>query len=256
MLHISTKKYKVIASIFLSIILLFSGFSYYLTHKDGTKTTRVGATMKNNEESLVFKNANYYEKSALLEVEMFYQGSLDNGLQKLEIKVFNAATGKEIPGKLEPINLNYYVVFIPNVDDLKQILVQFKTESSSNREGKDLGVVSLTPDNTTQKGSFKKQKTEYYEERFVTNLSAEAKQSIQNYETSISGLKKHIVQYEEANAQLESKVSFETEEEQKETQTKIEQNISRIEGLKGQILEVKKAQKALKDKIAMLEEKQ
>lgn len=255
MLNISTKIYKIVGTIFFIVACGFSGFSFYTTHHNEIKTTHVGAKMENNDESLVFKNASYYKNSSLLEVEMFYQGSLGNGLQELKTKIYNAQTGEEIQGKLEQINLNYYVVFIPKVENIKQILVQMLTSDPKNSQTKELGTISITQKNIQEKGTFEKKTTEYYEQRYVSDLTSDAKQSIKNYDEKIKNLTKDIEKFEEANNRLRTKLDFETAEEQKQTNSEIDSNLSQIDSVRGQIQEAKKAQKSLKDKISLLENK-
>ena len=255
MLQIKTNAYKIIVSLTLLIALFFFGISFFVKHNHKTESSQVGSSMTKNDESLTFKNANYYKNSDLLELEFIYQGSLDSGLDELDIKAFNAQNKTQIPAKLEQINLNYYVVFVPNVPKLKQVLVQFLSKDKEHRQPEALGTVSVTPKNVHVLDTFKKHTSSYYEKRYASDLVDISTKTIQEYDTKIKNYQNQIKYFERASEQLETQLEFETADEQADTQSEIQNNNSQIETLKSQIFDAQKEQNKLQDKIKMLQEK-
>lgn len=250
-----TLLYKVIGGLVLVIALSFSFGGFVLTKSKPTVSTKLGTSIQNGNERLIFEHANYYKSSQLLEVELAYNGNLSNANEQLKITTFNGASKTKIPATLEQINLNYYVVFVPNVLDLKQILIEFATTSISEKGKQTLKTISVTPKNAQMKGKFLPQTTSYYERHYLSDLVSQAEQRTKQIDSSIAKFQHQITQFQTANARLNTQLAYETKSEQAQTQSEMADNQSQIDGLNEQIKSEQGAKKGLDDKIAMLKSK-
>ena len=247
--------YKLLAAFVLVIGLSFSLGGFIMSHSQGVVSTKIGASIQNGAESLVFQKANFYQKSNLLEVALVYHGSLNNANEQLQITVYNGVTKSKISAQLQQINLNYYVVFVPNISSLKQVLIEFATTSINTKGEQTLQTSSITPKNSQMKGSFVAQPMSFYEAQYVSDLSSDAANQITGIDQEIKDLQAQITQFEDANNRLKTQLSYQTKDEQAQTQQEMGNNNSQITSLKGQIQAKETSKKSLEDKLNMLKNK-
>ncbi|GAB2027869.1 hypothetical protein [Lactovum odontotermitis] len=255
MFHTRTRIYKFIGGLLLVIGVAFSLGGFILSHHQEVVSTKVGTKIQNGTESLVFEKANYYQESNLLEVELIYNGSFNNANEQLQITAFDAAAKSKISARLEQINLNYYVVFVPNLSPFKQVLIEFTTRTINAKDKQDLKTISLTPENCQMKGRFTARTAGYYEQHYVSALSEETTKTINKIEQQTIKLQAQIVQFQDANQQLNTQLSYQTKEEQEKTKSEIGNNETQIDMLKEQIRDKETQKEKLEEKLKLLKSK-
>jgi hypothetical protein len=255
MLKINWLGLKILLGFVVVMTSFFAMSGVVFSSRETIATTKIGTAIDNDNEKIIFKSANYYEKSQLLEVEVFYEGTLKDATAKLEMGAYNPITKEKLKLETESINLNYYVIFIPNVAELKQIVLGFRTSDLEGVTSDDVPVIHLTSKNTTSRGKFVKRSVSAYEQNYVKDLIAVSAIQLKTIKKEIKTLVKQIPTYRDAQDKLKAQLAYQTSDEQISTQEKIKAHETTIATLNQNIHDKEVEGEKIQEKINLLKNK-
>lgn len=242
----------VITSLLLLMFLL-SGVVKKMTQP--VITTAIGREIKveNKTSKIAFERADYYEKSNLLITSFYLKSDEVVPTDTIKIDVINGRNQQKIEGKVEKINANYYVVFIPDVSsNFKQIINNIRLTDSENQSN-TVGAIAVTQHNVTKYNSeYKAQPLDFYVQQYKEYARQDVDKKLKDYDKEIAKFETQIKALNKENQVFLSDMNLKTSDQQKEIFSQIQSNNNTINSIKGQIKTIQETQKKVEEQRKIL----
>ncbi|MBC2137649.1 plasmid-related protein [Listeria innocua] len=235
-------KYQLYASAIVTIFLFFIVSAFVFPDYTSVKNSSVGTSLDLSNRQVTLIDDVYYEDKNMVEIN-FYATIPDAATAKnLTVEVTDSSNSKKkLPVTTEKINETFYVVFVESLPQKwKSIKVLVTEEGSSSTDIDMIEPFYVANEKVPHKDTFKAKSVTYYEAKQINIFIDQSEKTLAKNKKEIKKLKESNVKILEVNRDIQSNISYQTEEQKQEMKSEIQANEQKIVSQKESIRNLEK----------------
>ncbi|MBC1478888.1 plasmid-related protein [Listeria welshimeri] len=246
-LSLKRTKYQFYAGAMVSVFLFFIVSAFVFPDYTSVKHSTIGTSLDLTHRQVTLIDEVYYEDKNLVEMN-FYATIPDAATAKnLTIEVTDSSNSKKkLPVTTKKINESFYVVFVEGLPKKWQsIKVQLTEEGASSTDIDMVEPFYVANEKVLHKDTFKAKSVTYYEAKQINIFIDQSEKTLAKNKKEIKKLKESNVKILEVNRDIQSNISYQTEEQKQEMKSEIQANEQKIVSQKESIDNLEKENKEL-----------
>ncbi|WP_260448121.1 plasmid-related protein [Listeria seeligeri] len=254
-LKMKRTKYQLYAGVIVSVFAFFLVLSFVFPDYSTVKHSKIGTTIDMNNRQVTLIDEAFYEDKNL--VEMNFVATIPDAAnaKNLTVEVTEGTNENDkLPVTTKKINESFYVVFVENLPEKWKTLKVKVTEKGTDAAEFDMvDPFYVANEKIKHKKHFKAKSVTYYESKEINLFIEDAEKTLAKNEKEIEKLEKSNVKILEVDRDIQSNLSYQTEEKKQEMQAEIESNEQKIVNQKETIKNLEKDNQELEKAIEKAE---
>lgn len=250
-----TRKLKIRSFLVFALCMFFYTSKIWSVDTAEVKALKQNETVKFGARNIKLDQSNYYKDSDVLEAIFYFEHDVNEVLNPITIKAYNATTRKKLTLQVEEISKDYYVVFFENKNDFENCFMRFSSSVVNGSSQKTTSApVYLSKKKATQKDKFTTKSFSNYQNEYIELMISIEKDNLKELNSKIKSEQILIENYEQQSKDLLENINLKTADEQQKIQTKINSNNQFITSKKTKIEKIEEDKAKILEKIEKLKQ--